>query len=151
MTGIPGDGSGTEWWRLEEKDDLRLRLNDLVPPGQPHVRHMVFNEIYDRLPRDPEVRVGLYTSELLAGKRVGWHVHNGSVFFLVVQGEIELQYAHGTEYYRAGQAYTEPIGQIHRAVNPNPERSAIFFGVAITAADRDHVVNTGSPDWHEGD
>lgn len=127
--------------------DLRLDLSSVVPDGNDYVRRVVFDEISELLPKDPQVRVGMYVAGILPRAAVEWHVHNGAVFFLVVQGQVTLEYEHGQEHYQAGDAYSEPVGQIHRAFNPHPSVEAVLFGFAATAADRQHVINVGPPTW----
>lgn len=127
--------------------DLLLRLTGLVPEGHHHIRHTLLDEIEARLPRDPEARVNVQLSELMPGRAAGWHMHNGVVYFVVVQGLVTLQYQDGVEHYQAGDVYTEPIGTVHRAVNPHPELPAAFVGFWVTAADRPHVVEVAAPSW----
>lgn len=128
--------------------DLRLDLSAIVPDGERFTRRWVLEELEERLPRDPKVKVGMYLGGVRAGESVDWHVHNGPVYFLVVQGLVTLQYEHGEEHYEAGQAYGEPIGQVHRAVNPHHSIEAVLVGFVATAADRPHHVTVGPPDWH---
>lgn len=131
--------------------ELRLDLSSVVPEGEPFTRRWVLEEIEERLPRDPKVNVGMYLGGVRPGEAVAWHVHNGPVWFLVVQGLVRLQYEHGEEHYEAGQAYSEPIGQIHRAVNPHASIEAVLVGFVATAADRAHHVEVGVPGWYRGD
>lgn len=130
---------------------LRLDLSAVVPDGERFTRRWVLEELEERLPRDPKVKVGMYLGGIRAGEAIDWHVHNGAVYFLVVQGLVTLQYEHGEERYEPGQAYSEPIGQIHRAVNPHPSVEAVLVGFVATAADRPHHVNVGAPEWYRGD
>ena len=44
-----------------------------------------------------------------------------------------------------GDAYIEPIGVVHRAVNPDPEHSFACVGFVVTPPDREHVVNVKEP------
>lgn len=126
---------------------LRLALTGLVPPGARHQRHVVFDEIERRLPRDPEARVNINLSELMPGQAADWHVHNGAVWFLVVQGIVTLEYQSHAEHYAAGQVYTEPIGVVHRAVNPHSTLPAAFVGFWVTSADRPHLAAVAEPPW----
>jgi quercetin dioxygenase-like cupin family protein len=128
-------------------DPLRLQLTGLVPPGGRHARQFVYDELERRLPRDPDARVNVNLSELMPGQAADWHCHNGITYFLVVQGIVTLEYEHAVEHYHAGQVYTEPIGVVHRAVNPHPDLPAAFVGIWITAADRPHLSNVGAPAW----
>jgi len=49
---------------------------------------------------------------------------------------VTLQYEGRSEHYSAGDVYTEPIGVVHRAINPHPDVPAAFVGFWVTAADR---------------
>jgi quercetin dioxygenase-like cupin family protein len=127
--------------------ELRLALTGLVPPGGRHQRKIMFDEIEQRLPRDPQARVNVNLSELMPGQSADWHVHNGAVYFLVVQGIVTLEYEDYVEHYEAGQVYTEPIGVVHRARNPHPSLAAAFVGFWVTAADRPHLAAVAQPPW----
>ena len=128
-------------------DQLRLELTGLVPQGGRHHRRMLFDEIETRLPRDPEARVAVNLSELMPGQAADWHVHNGPVWFLVVQGIVTLEYENHVEHFRSGEVYSEPIGVVHRARNPHASLPAAFVGFWITAADRPHLIPVAPPSW----
>jgi hypothetical protein len=42
-------------------------------------------------------------------------------------------------------AYTEPIGVLHRVINPEPEIPYLCVGFVVTPKDREHVVNVKEP------
>jgi len=128
-------------------DDLTLSLTGLVPEGGAHIRQVLFDELERRFPRDSETRVNIQLSELNPGRTASWHIHNGVVYFVVVRGAVTLQYEGGSEHYSAGDVYTEPIGVVHRALNPHPDVPAAFVGFWVTAADRPHVTEVGEPAW----
>lgn len=128
-------------------DPLHLSLTGLVPEGGSHVRQVLYEEIERRLPRDAEARINVQLSELNSHKTASWHIHNGIVYFVIVQGIVTLQYEGKSEHYSAGDVYTEPIGVVHRAFNPHPELPAALVGFWVTAADRPHVTEVGSPAW----
>src|SRR5216683_7327981 len=48
-------------------ESLRIQLSGFLPPGKSHSRKMRFEEIYESLPKDASVRVGVYTSEIAPG------------------------------------------------------------------------------------
>jgi len=131
-------------------DDLTLPLTGLVPEGGAHIRQVLFDEIERRLPRDSEARVNIQLSELNPGRTASWHVHNGVVYFVVVRGAVTLQYNGRSEHYSAGAVYTEPIGVVHRALNPHPTLPAAFVGFWVTAADLPHVTEVGGTDLDPG-
>jgi quercetin dioxygenase-like cupin family protein len=127
--------------------NLTLQLTGLVAEEGNHVRQVLLDEIEARLPRDPEARVNIQLSELNPGRTASWHVHNGVVYFVVLRGLVSLQYEGRTEHYSAGDAYTEPIGVVHRALNPHLEIPASLIGFWVTAADRPHITESGEPLW----
>jgi quercetin dioxygenase-like cupin family protein len=130
-----------------DAESLTLRTVGLLTEDQPHIRQTLFDEIEARLPRDPETRINIQLSELNPGQTATWHVHNGVVYFVVLRGLVSLQYQGATEHYSAGDVYTEPIGVVHRALNPHPQIPASFIGFWVTAADRPHLSEAGEPDW----
>ena len=130
-----------------DSDTLTLQVIGLLTEGQPHIRQALYDEIETRLPRDASARVNIQLSELNPGRTASWHTHNGVVFFVVLRGLVSLQYEGRTEHYSAGDVYTEPIGVVHRALNPHSEIPASFIGFWVTAADRPHVTEVGDPPW----
>jgi quercetin dioxygenase-like cupin family protein len=126
---------------------ITLQTTGLLGTEDSHVRQVLFDEIESRLPRDAESRVNVQLSELNPGRTASWHVHNGIVYFVVLRGLVSLQYEGRTEHFSAGDVYTEPIGVVHRALNPHSEIPASLIGFWITAADRPHVTETGEPGW----
>lgn len=130
-----------------DPNTLALRITGLVPEGGNHVRQVLRDEIEARLPRDPESRVNIQLSELNPGRTASWHVHNGVVYFVLLRGIITLQYEGTVEHYSAGDVYTEPIGVVHRALNPHSDIPASLIGFWVTASDRPHISETGEPAW----
>ena len=124
---------------------LRIQLSGLLAPDTLHNRVMRFDELYESLPKDASVQVGIYTSEIAPGGQTSWHLHNGAAFFLVLQGRVTIEFKETIRHYQAGDAYAEPIGVIHRAINPEPEISFICVGFTVTSKDRDPVVNVKEP------
>jgi quercetin dioxygenase-like cupin family protein len=122
-------------------EHLRLQIAGLLEPGMLHNRVTRFEQLYDLLPKDPTVRVGIYTSEIAPRGATAWHLHNGAAFFLVLQGRVTIEFQDHTRQYQAGDAYAEPIGVLHRALNPEPEIPFLCVGFVVTPKDREHVVN----------
>lgn len=131
--------------------DLIMQLQGRLQPGEKFVRIPHFDEVITNFPRDTEVRTVVYQSELAPSIAVPWHVHNGLIFALILQGEIHLQFAPtgatGPESeprvhrYGAGSVFVEPVGVLHRAYNPNPDVPMVSLAFQVTPADRDHIVN----------
>ena len=86
-------------------------------------------------------------SELNQGRSASWHVHNGVVYFVLLRGVVTLQYEGRSEHYSAGDVYTEPIGVVHRALNPHSEIPAALIGLWVTSADRPHISEVAAPNW----
>lgn len=126
---------------------LSLQVTDLLEKDASHVRQILFDGAESRLPADGEAQVNIQLSELNPGRTASWHIHNGIVYFVVLRGLVTLQYEGRVEHYSAGDVYTEPIGVVHRALNPHPEIPASFIGFWVTAADRPHVTETDTPAW----
>lgn len=134
-----------------DPDTLALRTTGLLPEGGSHVRQVLLDEIEPRLPRDQESRINIQLSELNPGRTASWHMHNGVVYFVLIRGIITLQYEGRSEHYSAGDVYTEPIGVVHRALNPHPEIPASLIGFWVTAADRLHITEVEEPAWAPSD
>jgi quercetin dioxygenase-like cupin family protein len=130
-----------------DPDDFSLVLTGLVPEGGSHIRQVLFDEIEKRLPRGAEARINIQLSELNPGKAASWHVHNGVVYFVLLRGAVTLQYEGRSEHYSAGDVYTEPIGVVHRALNPHREIPAALVGFWLTGVDRPHITEVGEPAW----
>lgn len=130
-----------------DPESLALQITGLLPEGGSHIRQVLFDEIESRLPRDSESRINVQLSELNPGKTASWHIHNGVVYFVLLRGIITLQYEGRSEHYSAGEVYTEPIGVVHRALNPHKEIPASLIGFWVTAADRPHLTEIDEPHW----
>jgi quercetin dioxygenase-like cupin family protein len=122
-----------------------LQLTGHVEPGKQYNRHLRYDQFYALLPRDPNVRVQIYTAEIVPGGYTDWHLHNGPAFFLVLQGRITIEFQETVRQYTVGDAYVEPIGVIHRAHNPDPATPFLCVGFALTPPDREPVVNMKQP------
>ncbi|WP_394833037.1 cupin domain-containing protein [Pendulispora rubella] len=146
---IPGEELAAR--ELEIPADLRMKLSLLVPKGATYVRDMLFDEIYERLPKDPQVRINCFIAQIQPRAAVEWHIHNGAVFFVVLQGLITLQYEHGNEAHKTGDVYSEPIGVVHRGTNPHSHVPCVTFGLTATPVDRSPIVNVSAPTWARDD
>ncbi len=130
-----------------DPETLALQMTGLLPEDGSHVRQVLFDEIESRLPRDSEARINIQLSELNPGRTASWHVHNGIVYFILHRGMVSLQYEGRTEHFAAGDVYTEPIGVVHRALNPHPEIPAALIGFWVTPAERPHITEVPAPAW----
>jgi quercetin dioxygenase-like cupin family protein len=130
-----------------DPETLALRVTGLLPEDGSHVRQVLYEEIESRLPKDTDARINIQLSELNPGRTATWHIHNGIVYFVLLRGLISLQYEGRIEHYTAGDVYTEPVGVVHRAVNPHPEIPAALVGFWVTAVDRPHITETDAPEW----
>lgn len=130
-----------------DPETLVLQTTGLVPEGGQHVRQVLLDEIEARLPRESDARVNIQLSELNPGRTASWHKHNGVVYFVLLRGIITLQYEGLTEHYSAGDVYTEPIGVVHRALNPHPDIPASLVGFWVTPSERPHLTEADEPAW----
>lgn len=134
-------GRGEEMKR-KTIEDLTLQIANLVPEGQQLHRNVLFEKLYASLPKDPEVKIMVYTAEIVPGGFTNPHLHNGATFFLALQGEFEAHFEDGVQIRaKAGDVYSEPIGKIHRGHNPHPSIPYLCVAFCATAPDREHVTN----------
>ena len=116
-------------------DDLRLRLSGYTHPGQQLFRNVLFDQLYEFLPKDPKAKVQIYNAEIAPGGYTNWHRHNGTTFFIALQGTFEAHASDGVLIRAsAGDVYSEPAGKVHRGYNPHSELPYLCIGVAITPA-----------------
>jgi quercetin dioxygenase-like cupin family protein len=126
--------------------ELKLRLDGYVKSGQGFHRNVLLDTLYASLPRDPEVKVQIYNAEIAPGGYTNWHCHNGATFFVALQGIFEAHFQEGVLIKaQAGNAYSEPIGKIHRGHNPHPDLPYLCVGFCLTSPDREHVTNVLQP------
>ena len=134
--------------RLDRYKDLKLKLDGIVPPGHGFHRNMLFDAVYASLPRDPQVKVQIYNAEIAPGGYTDWHCHNGATFFIALEGEFEAEFEEGVLVRaKAGDVYSEPIGNFHRGHNPHPTMPYVCIGVCVTPPDKEHVTNIEAPPW----
>src|SRR6185503_10377297 len=134
--------------RLNRYKDLRLQLDGFLKPGQGLHRNVLFDQLYASLPKDPQVKVQIYNAEIAPGGYTNWHCHNGTTFFIALQGIFEAEFEEGILIKAtAGDVYSEPIGKFHRGHNPHPDTPYLCIGVCITPPDRDHVTNVDARPW----
>jgi len=53
-------------------NNLKLRLDGMVPPGSGFHRNLLFDALYSSLPRDPQVKVQIYNAEIVPGGYTNW-------------------------------------------------------------------------------
>lgn len=123
----------------------RIDFDSLLPAGAEHVRKVLYEAPYGLLPRDPSVTINVYLGVHGPLSRTAWHFHNGSSFFAVLQGRIEVEFPDETRSYSAGDVYAEPIGKVHRAYNPDPELNFVCVGFNATPPDRELVTTVSAP------
>jgi hypothetical protein len=69
--------------------DLKLQIDDLVPPDKLFHRRALFDGLYASFPKEPEAKVQIYTSEIVHKGRTNFNCHNGGTFFIALQGIFE--------------------------------------------------------------
>lgn len=125
-------------------EDLMLKLVGNVTADNPFMRMPLFEELVSTLPKDPKVKLLVYHGEVWGGGDIPWHIHNGPLLNILIQGELIFQLADEAFHYKAGDVFIEPVGVIHRGYNPNPKVTTAAVCVQITPLGSDHVVNIGS-------
>ncbi len=113
--------------------------------GQAFARKVFHSALYDHLPRDPSVRVTVYTAEIGPGGATGWHTHNGVSLFLIVAGELTVEFEDHENTYTAGDVFYEPIGVIHRGVNRHPTDTYVGVAFLATSPDRPDMTTVKEP------
>lgn len=127
---------------MTDIDELRLKIEGLVPEGQDLHRNTLFEGLYESLPRDPQANILVYTAEIRPMGYTNPHAHNGATFFLALQGQFEAHFEEGVLIRaKAGDVYSEPIGKVHRGHNPHPTLPYLCVAFCATAPDREHVTN----------
>src|SRR5689334_1565493 len=109
---------------IVDAESLALQITALVPEGGNHLRQVLYDQIETRFQRDPESRINIQRSELNPKKTASWHSLNVVVYFVLLRGMLTRQYEGPSEHYSAGDVYAEPVGVVHRALNPQPEMPA---------------------------
>lgn len=122
-----------------------IDFDGLLPPDAVHVRKVLHEAPYELLPRDPSVTVNVYIGVHSPQSYTPWHFHNGSSFFVVLQGRINVEFQDEVRSYTPGDVYSEPIGKIHRAHNPDPDVNFVCVGFNATPPDREMVTTVEVP------
>jgi quercetin dioxygenase-like cupin family protein len=130
---------------LSEPSTALIDFESLLPAGVPHVRKVLYEAPCDQLPRDPSVTITVYVGVHSPKSYTAWHYHNGSSFFAVLQGRIEVKFADEVRSFSAGDVYAEPIGEVHRAHNPDPEVTFVCVGFNATPPGRELVTTVEGP------
>jgi quercetin dioxygenase-like cupin family protein len=131
-----------------EEHSLKLKLDGYTGPGRQLHRHVLFDRLFEWMPKDPSVKVQIYNAEIAPGGYTNWHCHNGATFFVALEGIFEAEFEEGVLVKaRAGDVYSEPIGKFHRGHNPHPSMPYLCIAFCVTPPDRDHVTNVEAPPW----
>jgi quercetin dioxygenase-like cupin family protein len=130
---------------LSEPSTALIDFDGLLPADVPHVRRVLYEAPYDLLPRDPSVTITVYIGVHNPKSYTDWHYHNGSSFFAVLQGRIEVELADEVRSFSVGDVYSEPIGKVHRAHNPDPEVKFVCVGFNATPPGRELVTTVEEP------
>jgi quercetin dioxygenase-like cupin family protein len=101
--------------------------------------HVLFDATEERIPRDPESEAWVFSGAIAPGSDTGWHIHNGVGYSIILKGAVRMESAEGSRVYRAGEAFTEPVGVVHRAVNIEPDTVMVAVQYQITPPDRPHT------------
>jgi quercetin dioxygenase-like cupin family protein len=123
---------------MEQRDIDLVQLTGLLGEGEQFVREVYYEQLYEFLPKDPTTHVQLYVAEVAAGGDTGWHAHNGAGLFLITHGVVRVEHRDTGEVneYRKSDVFFEPIGLVHRGVNPDPDRPYGAIGIRFTSPGR---------------
>lgn len=128
--------------------DLKMKLDGYLKPGQSLHRNMLFDVLYDFIPKDPKAQIQVYNYEIAPGAFTNWHIHTGATFYLTLQGMFEGHFEEGVLIHgNPGEVYSEPIGKIHRGHNPHAEIILQGIGIAITSPHIAPIINVEPPAW----
>ena len=131
-----------------EERSLKLKLDGYTGSGRQLHRNVLFDRLFEWMPKDPSVKVQIYNAEIAPGGYTNWHCHNGATFFVALEGIFEAEFEEGVLVKaRAGEVYSEPIGRFHRGHNPHPTMPYLCMAFCVTPPDRDHVTNVDAPPW----
>jgi quercetin dioxygenase-like cupin family protein len=127
---------------------LKLQLYGYLHPGDHLFRNVLYEQLCDSLPKDPAAKIQIYNAEIAPGGYTNWHCHNGTTFFIALEGVFEAEFEEGVLVRaKAGDVYSEPIGKFHRGHNPHPTMPYLCIGVCITPPDKEHVTDVDAPPW----
>ncbi len=133
---------------MEHAGTLKLKLSGYTSADHALVRNVLFDRLCSSLPKDPAAKVQIYNAEIAPGGYTNWHCHNGATFFIALEGEFEAEFEEGVLVRaKAGDVYSEPIGNFHRGHNPHPTMPYVCIGVCVTPPDKEHVTNIEAPPW----
>lgn len=128
--------------------DLKMKLDGYLKPGQSLHRNMLFDALYDFIPKDPQAQIQVYNYEIAPGAFTNWHIHTGATFYLTLQGQFEGHFEEGVLIRgKPGEVYSEPIGKVHRGHNPHGEVILQGIGIAITSPHIAPIINVEPPAW----
>lgn len=131
-----------------DEHSLKLKLAGYTGPERQLYRNVLFDRLFEWMPKDPSVKVQIYNAEIAPGGYTNWHCHNGATFFVALEGMFEAEFEEGVLVKaRAGDVYSEPIGKFHRGHNPHPTMPYLCIAFCVTPPDRDHVTNVDGPPW----
>ena len=125
-----------------------LKLVGYTGPGHELHRNVLFDQIVEGLPKDPQVKVQVYNAEIAPNGYTNWHCHNGTTFFIALHGVFEAEFEEGILVRaKAGDVYSEPVGKFHRGHNPDPTTPYLCIAICLTPSDREHVTNVAERPW----
>lgn len=102
-------------------EGLAFALGGYLDDGRPMHRETLLELTEERPPFAAGSRVWVYAGEMAGGQVTDWHIHQGPVFHVILQGRVRIESGDSSREYVAGDSYTEPVGEPHRAVNAEPD------------------------------
>ena len=114
----------------------------IAEAGGPVRRQVHLDRPYPYFPKVPQLQVRVAVGELAPGGTMPWHLHNGGGLFLVLRGEcvIETRDVDEPEHYRPGDVLFEPIGVVHRGINPSATQPYSGIGLKYCHPGLDHDI-----------
>ncbi len=80
---------------------------------------------YDKLTMPKDFKAMMVVVDFPPGAVFPLHSHGGPVVAIVIEGEITLTQNGVSKVYKAGQSWTEAVGQIHQASNKGSAKAAV--------------------------
>lgn len=112
-----------------------IKLAELLGKDEQFARLVYFEELYSRIPKDPELLVQVYVAEVAAASDTGWHAHTGAGLFIMTHGVAHIEDRSTKEIteYRKGDVFFEPVAVVHRGINPDPDLPYGAIGIRFTS------------------
>lgn len=128
----------------DKQKKLAIAVTNILRGDEEFARRVYFDDMYHEMPKDPSLKIQVFTGEMAPGGKTPWHVHNGAALFLVTNGacKVEKRDTGEVQYHEAGEVFFEPVGYIHQATNVSDTEVYSCFGLKFTPPGREHDLYT---------